>query len=662
MSDPHPVPSPVPRATWLVGLVASSLVAVSTPASAQPTRPPLYVSGEESEALAALREDEEALFLRSQSLVSIDNRPMTGLPAGLTSAVPENREVVSGADVRWLDGLNLPDLPVRWQEQVVRYLEYFKESRRGRSLMRAWMQRSTRYGSMIREVLQRHQLPEDLRCVAMAESGFDPTVRSRRGAVGMWQFVSRTGEEYGLSSNRWIDLRMDPEASTDAAARFLSDLHDRFGSWELALAAYNMGYGAMLRSIRKYNTNDYWVLAELEAGLPFETTIYVAKIMACAVVMRNPERFGYDDLTRDPPIEVERFEVPGGTPLGMVARAARVELDEIRALNPELRRGRVPPQHARRVRVPATAASTFASRWNRTRRRAPAEQPYVIRFGEDLDDVAYRFSTRESSLKEMNGIEDGERVGPGSVLMVPAGEPRERPLNERPQVAVPDGHFAMADRRRVFYRTSRADSLESIARFFQVSVADLRRWNHVDPDAELQRGMFLQIFAPRAVDLSQAVVLSEGQVDVITVGTERFFQEYEEGQGRVRFRYRCVEGDTMRSLANRFGLSVGSIARINRFSRRTDLVAGQEVLIYAEASRVPARYRRNDAASVTEDDDVPSVAAETEAVADAEEPESEDEVVSNEDPDSEDDADTDDGDADPELDESEDADSEADAA
>ncbi len=576
---------------WAV-VVSLLALASAGPARAQST-PPIYVAGEESDALAALRVDEEALFRHAQSLVEIDRQPMMGLPAGLTSAVPEAApRVAEGSDVRWMDGLELPDLPVRWQEQVVRYLEYFKDSRRGRSLMAAWLRRSSRYGAMIREVLTRHEMPEDLRCVAMAESGFDPTVRSNRGAVGMWQFVRRTGEEYGLSGNRWIDTRMDPEASTDAAARYLGDLHRRFGSWELALAAYNMGYGALLRSIRKYNTNDYWVLAELEAGLPFETTIYVAKIMACAVVMRNPTRFGYDELVRDPPIEVEHFEVPAGTPLNMVARAAGIDVDEMRALNPELRRGRVPPQHARRVRVPATAASHFAERWNRVRRRVPAHQPYVVRFGEDMDDVAYRFGTREATLTEMNGIEDDEVIGAGTVLLVPAGEPRERPPEDRPRIAVPEGRFTHEGRSRVFYRTSRSDSLASIARFFQVAESDLRRWNHVDPDARLQHGMFLQIFAPESVDLSQAVVLRENQVELVTMGTEQFFREYEENQGRVRFRYTVVEGDTIRSLANRFGLSTGSIARINRFSRRTDLEPGQEIVIYADESRVPARYRR----------------------------------------------------------------------
>ena len=204
----------------------------------------------------------------------------------------------------------MPDLPVRFHDRVVRYLEYFRDSRRGQSLMRAWLRRSSRYGGMITQTLEARGLPRDLRCVAMAESGFDPTVRSHRGALGMWQFVPRTGREYDLNSNRWFDERMDPIKSTDAAARMLGDLHRRFGSWELALAAYNMGYGALLRAIRKYNTNDYWVLADLEAGLPFETTIYVAKIMACSVVMRNTETFGFGELTRDPPLEAVPYTHP----------------------------------------------------------------------------------------------------------------------------------------------------------------------------------------------------------------------------------------------------------------------------------------------------------------------------------------------------------------
>src|SRR5690606_6418699 len=129
-------------------------------------------------------------------------------------------------------------------------------------------------------------------------------------------------------------LRLDPERSTQAAARYLAQLHERFGTWELAFAAYNMGYGALLRSIRKYNTNDYWTLAHLEAGLPFETNLYVAKILACAIVAHNPERFGLADLQREEPIRWETVRVSGGVSLSLVARVVGSDAQTIGSLNP----------------------------------------------------------------------------------------------------------------------------------------------------------------------------------------------------------------------------------------------------------------------------------------------------------------------------------------
>src|SRR5690606_29693978 len=115
-------------------------------------------------------------------------------------------------------------------------------------------------------------------------------------------FVESTGAEYGLERTHWVDERRDPIRATAAAGAFFTHLHSRLGNWELALAAYNMGYGALLRSVRKYNTNDYAVLSRIEAGLPFETTNYVAKILSCAIVLRNPERFGLADIEQDAPL------------------------------------------------------------------------------------------------------------------------------------------------------------------------------------------------------------------------------------------------------------------------------------------------------------------------------------------------------------------------
>ncbi|MFT5432687.1 MAG: membrane-bound lytic murein transglycosylase D, partial [Myxococcota bacterium] len=445
--------------------------------SAQPEEQ-LGLIGEESAALETLRQAELTLFGRSatpSSLSEAGTEVLLGPPASLTSEIGPSPRDDGGGPVPWLENIELPDMPIQWRAPVIRYLEYFRQSRRGRSLMNGWLRRSTRYGAMIQDTLREAQLPEDLRCVAMAESGFDPTVRSHRGAAGMWQFVERTGREYDLNVTRWVDERMDPVESTGAAARFLGDLYRRLGRWELALAAYNMGYPALVRSIRKYNTNDYWTLASLEAGLPFETTIYVAKIMACSVVMRNPERFGFE-TDGDEPLHVEDFQVGGGVNLRQLARAAGVSGDLIRTLNPHLRRGRTPPNGNTTIHIPAGQSEVFARAWGRLRARDAVTRPYVVRFGETVSGIARRFGMSARALRELNGIERRERLA-GVTLLVSARPPREAEEEEVPNiVVVPPRSFQYEDRVRVFYRTLGHDTASEIARFFAVSPGDLRQW------------------------------------------------------------------------------------------------------------------------------------------------------------------------------------------
>jgi membrane-bound lytic murein transglycosylase D len=583
----------------LAGLLFAGSASAQEPAP--PATPPAPESndfateGEESPELRALRMAELSMFGRDRPLVDATDGAWLRLgepPAAFTSDAPGRpSEASARSDLAFLQGLSLPDIPVRWDEQVVRYLEFYRNDPRGRNIMGAWLARERVYGPMVRAKLREMGLPEDLSYVAMIESGFDPAARSHAAAVGMWQFVRATGEEYGLTFDHWVDDRRDPEKSTEAGARYLRDLYRRFGSWELAFAAYNMGYGALLRAIRKFNTNDYWVLSQLEAGLPFETTFYVAKIMACAVVGRNPERFGYTRLATEE-LRFVRVDVPGGTTLGQVARAAGVPPEEIATLNPALRRNRVPPSGTYSVRIPAAARERFATQWTRISPRHPAHRPYVLLFGETLADVARRFRTSEASLRSLNELDDQTIVGVGFELVVPAvlaHEPESAP-EDRPVVAVPQD-APEPGKRRVFYRVTETDTAATIARFFRVSVDDLRRWNNVDPRSGLPRGLVLQLFVSPELDLSRALVLGEDDVRVLVVGTEEFYDYHEAQQGRVRFRYTVAPGDTLTSIAERFELSVGSLGRINRFARDTLLRAGQEIIIYAPRERVPREDR-----------------------------------------------------------------------
>ncbi|MGB1700000.1 MAG: lytic transglycosylase domain-containing protein, partial [Nannocystaceae bacterium] len=276
------------------------------------------------------------------------------LPQTILSAPPDG----------WMADLALPDIPVRWNTKTVEYLRYFRDDPRGRSMIRAWFRRKHRYEAMIAPILREMDAPESLIYVALAESGFDPTARSRVGAAGMWQFMEATGRVYGLSSGYWEDDRYDFERETWAAAAYLKDLKARFGSWELALAAYNAGYGLVIKSIRRYNTNNFWALCEIESGLPHATTNYVPKIMAAAIVGANLNAFGLD-LDVEKRLDPARFitvRLAPGTRLSDVAKALDVDKKLMAELNARFIRGRIPPDgEPRLARIPKEAAPRLDS-------------------------------------------------------------------------------------------------------------------------------------------------------------------------------------------------------------------------------------------------------------------------------------------------------------
>lgn len=576
---------------------AVCLAASSSTGLAQAPEPAAAERIDVAEALRLARVELDALDARSAAddaeqgeAIEYEATP-PALSADLSAAPARPQD--ESARAPWLEGIRLPDFPIRWDRRLVEMLEYYRDDPRGRAHMRAWLERSGRYEAMIRRTFREADLPEDLLFVAMVESGFDPTIESPAGAVGMWQFVESTGRDYGLEVDRWVDERRSPEAATRAAVGFFRDLYGRLGSWPLSLAAYNMGYGALLRSIRKYNSNDFWLLSRVEAGLPYETLVYVRKVMACAIVAHNPERFGLGDVQKDAPADTVLVNVPGGTGLGRLARAASMSKSELEELNPEIRRGRMPPDVAEyALRLPADKLERFKSRFSKHDAAEPSHGVHVLRFGERLRDVAEMYGTSERKLRDLNDLGTRERVRPGRRLKVPDVEIEQ--ASEEPsslRVGVPERSFAYDDREHVFYRVIPGDNIEAIARFFRVGSDELARWNDISPNAKLHTGMVLQLFVPASVDLSRALVIPAERVETMVVGSEEFLNQHEREQDRLRMRYTVKEGDTMSSLASRFELSVGSIARINGFSRYSTLEPGQELILYVPTD-LAARAQR----------------------------------------------------------------------
>jgi membrane-bound lytic murein transglycosylase D len=588
------------------------------------------VATPETPELRELRRFEEQAFPRSGAPAPSPGDatlPAPSLPGnwgGSGDVPPELRSPApppaAGAtpvpDSDWLRALKLPDFPVRWDAQVLRYLDYFKNDPKGRSVMSSWLRRAGRYRDLFDKVLARHGLPRDLFYLAMIESGFESAARSRVGAGGVWQFMPGAARAYGLEVSYWVDGRRDPERAADAAARYLKDLYVRFGSWYLVFAAYNAGYGAVLRSITSYNTNDYWELIKHESGLPWESSLYVPKILAAAIVGRNQAAFGFADVTPDPPFACDEVDVPPGTPLATVARAAGAKTEVIEALNPQLLRGRTPPERGTsRVRVPAGSGAAYAANIDKAR-TADRFDTVLLRFGETLDDVARARGVAVRELRRLNGVKDAAELRAGTAIVVPrkatavaskdrvdrveksdraedddardtVARPPAAAADDTALVAVPDRSFSYEGRERVFYRTRDGDGLEEIADAFGVRTDELVEWNNVDPTAKLHPHMVLQIFVRKDFDPAGVMLLDPAKVRVVTLGSEEFLELEAARRGKKRLTYTAKGGDTLAKLGRRYGLTPGDLARINRFSYNTELHEGDRVVVYSPTGDAP---------------------------------------------------------------------------
>lgn len=352
------VPAPVVAPAAPGNPVASAL-----PADLQGVAPGLLTPanggrhGAESPELRTLRAAEGELF----PLAGAANAPAPGVdPFDLLSDKLCGPEGCQGNRSDWLKDLRMPDLPVRPDEDIHRYVRFFSETVRGRKIFTGWLRRSGRYRGIVTSALQDRQLPQDLHALVFVESGYSPTATSSAGAVGLFQFVASTGKAYGLSVDGAIDERRSAQKSAAAGAHHLQDLYERLGSWDLAFAAYNMGYQGMLSRMRELGTEDFWELSALPGALPRETQLYVPKILAVALILRNLDRFGFDDVRPEAAIAASDLEVPPNTSLATLARAAGTSVETLRELNPEIPGAVVPgraggPQVA--VRVPASGLS-----------------------------------------------------------------------------------------------------------------------------------------------------------------------------------------------------------------------------------------------------------------------------------------------------------------
>jgi membrane-bound lytic murein transglycosylase D len=385
------------------------------------------------------------------------------------------------------------DVPIPFDNaRVLSFIKLFQG--RLREFMQEGLERGSKYLPMIQDVFRAEGLPLDLAYIPLVESAFKPNALSRAKAKGVWQFMRGTGIENGLRQDWYIDERSDPEKATVAAAKYLTTLVKMFdGDWHLALASYNGGPGRVQRALKQTRARDFWTMSAKPRALPRETRDYVPMILAAIVIARNPAQYGFE-FAAQPPATYETVTLPRPVDLRRVAEWTDTTIDEIQALNPELRRWTTPVRdEAYQLKVPAgTAALVTAQLGESDTTELASLRWYTVRKGETLATVARKLGVSRTDLAEANYLRTSSRIAAGQKLMVPheatvllaARTDRPAPVTESRTLAavdavVPAMNAGPTDRIKILYQVKRGDTLASIARLFRTTVSALQTWNDI---------------------------------------------------------------------------------------------------------------------------------------------------------------------------------------
>ncbi len=308
------------------------------------------------------------------------------------------------------------DFPVVLNDAVLSCVDLYQG--RLKDWFTAALNRGSQYLPSIRQIFAEEGVPQDLAYLAMVESAFRPAALSRARAKGVWQFISETGRRYGLQQDWWVDERSDPDKATRAAARYLKELHGMFSDWNLAMAAYNSGEATVSRAIARYGTSDFWQLSRTRA-FRRETKNYVPLIHAAIIVAKAPEKYGIA-VTPEAPADSERVPVEGAVDLRVIAECIGGSVDQVRSLNPELRRLSTPAGRTFEVRVPAGSAEGLT----RCLASVPQEKrvqfrTHVVGRGQTLYTIARRYGARSQDIASANGLSLNKPLAVGAELIIP---------------------------------------------------------------------------------------------------------------------------------------------------------------------------------------------------------------------------------------------------
>jgi len=330
-------------------------------------------------------------------------------------AAPEARPTVAESEI----------VPYKSNPMAVKAVEkstvLFAERIKERFAM--WLSRSGKYVELMKDILKNKNVPEDIVFLSLIESGFNPYAYSVARAAGPWQFISATAKRYGLVIDWWRDERRDPVKSTAAAANYLSDLYGMFGSWNLAMAAYNAGEGRILKALKRSKSDDYWPLLNTR-HIKSETKNYVPRFIAASNIASNPEEFGFMNIVYHQPLNYDEVKVSGPIDLEVAAKCADTTVETIKELNPELRRWCTPPgMPVYILRIPSGTKEIF----EKNLAGIPEDErfsvtAYTVKKGDTIQKIAKKSGLSVKTVLALNSMERVKPLQPGTEINLPPKE------------------------------------------------------------------------------------------------------------------------------------------------------------------------------------------------------------------------------------------------
>ncbi len=447
-------------------------------------------------------------------------------------------------------------IPLDMNPHVQKAIDLYKGAYR-KSFLAAY-RRSGRYRPYIVKKLREAGLPEELSWLPLIESGYKIRALSRARALGMWQFIASTGYKYGLKRDRWIDERMDPEKSTEAAIAYLSELHQIFGDWDTVLAAYNCGEGRVLRVINSQKINYLDHFWDLYTRLPSETAFYVPKFLAVLHIINNPKAHGFVLPPVDDPVETETVTINRQISLKSMAEKIDVSATVLQELNPSLKHRTTPPR-TYTVRVPEGKSEVVLAKLSEIPSWCPPAKPtyrrytvkHRVRKGETLSTIARRYGTSVRAIMRANHLRSSRYIKAGWRLKIPASAryaSTQKALASSRKGSRSAAVCAPAQR----YKVRKGDSLWRIANRFGTTTKAIQLANKMSGTA-LKIGQVLDIPGPPAAI-----------GDVKTTA------------------YRVLKGDSPYIIARKHRMNLSTLLRLNRLTPRSTIFPGQILLVKAK--------------------------------------------------------------------------------